>query len=101
DLGLGQERGATESADVGDRSGDVIASERGIDLHGTREVGNSRIGLLAEPPAPGPHRASAVEARMLPGACSASARLKTPARARQAGSAIGAPAIGAPAIGAH
>ena len=69
DLVRGQEPGPTEAADVGDRAGDVVGGEGGIDLDRAGEVRDARVRLAAEPPAPGPHRASGrAEVLMLPGA---------------------------------
>ena len=60
DLVLGQDAGPPEAADVGDRARDVVGRERGVDLDRAREVRDARVGLAAEPAAPGPHRASVV-----------------------------------------
>ena len=68
DLVRGQETGPAEAADVGDRAGDVVGGERGVDLDRAGEVRDPRVRLAAEPSAPGPHRASGrAEVLMLPG----------------------------------
>ena len=66
DLVSRKEPGAAESADVGDRAGDVVGGERRVDLDRAREVGDARVRLAAEPPAPGPHRASVVRRTCYP-----------------------------------
>ena len=68
DLGVGQEPGAPQAADVGDRARDVVGGEGGIDLDRAREVGDALVGLSAEPAAPGPHRCLRLTLRMLTGA---------------------------------
>ena len=55
-----QDPRATEAAHVGDRTRDVVSGEGGVDLDRAREVRHALIRLAAEPPAPGPHRASLV-----------------------------------------
>ena len=68
DLVLGQETGPAEAANVGDRTGDVVGGEGGVDLDRAGEVRDPRVRLAAEPSAPGPHRASGrAEVLMLPG----------------------------------
>ena len=49
---------APEPPDVGDRAPDVVGGEGGVDLDRAREIGDARIGIAGEPPAPGPHRPS-------------------------------------------
>jgi hypothetical protein len=59
-LGVVQQPGSSQAADMGDRSDQVVVGQLAVDLDRAREVGHACVGFAAEPPAPGPHRPSVV-----------------------------------------
>ena len=65
DLGSAQQADAPETADVGDRSDEVVGRELPVDVDRGRERLEPLVARLAEPPAPEPHRPSVVWWTML------------------------------------
>ena len=59
DLLVGQQPGAAQAADVGDRPRDVVEGQLGVDLDRPGEVRHPRVRLVVEPAAPQPHAPSA------------------------------------------